>query len=82
MSSTQKLYELVHLARKALLSCHYSRAEKLLKQLHLEALKGKDAEMIKLATHALLECRRFHFLDILLDLKYIDPIQALRKDLS
>ncbi|GAH23720.1 unnamed protein product, partial [marine sediment metagenome] len=46
-----KLYELVHLARKALMSCHYSRAEKLMKQLHLEALKGKDVKMIELATH-------------------------------
>jgi len=82
MSPNQKLYELVHLARKALRSCHYARAEKLIKQFHLEALKSKNAEMIELATHALLECRRFRFLDVLHELERIDPIQAVRKDQS
>ncbi|GAJ04417.1 unnamed protein product [marine sediment metagenome] len=78
----KKLYELVHLARKALKSCHYSRAEKLIKQFHLEALKSKDAEIIELATYALIECRRFHFLSVLHELERIDPIQSLRKELS
>ncbi|GAH25428.1 unnamed protein product [marine sediment metagenome] len=78
----KKIYNLIHLARKALKTCHYSRAEKLIKQFHLEALKSKDVEMLELATHALLECRRFHFLDVLHELERIDPIQSLRKDLS
>ncbi|GAH24225.1 unnamed protein product [marine sediment metagenome] len=43
---------------------------------------AKNTEIIKLSSNALLECRRFHFLDVLHELNRIDPIQAKRKELS
>ncbi|GAH25746.1 unnamed protein product [marine sediment metagenome] len=82
MTNHQKLYDLVYLARRALASCHYARAEELIKQLFRESVKAKNTEIIKLSSNALLECRRFHFLDVLHELNRIDPIQAKRKELS
>lgn len=82
MTKYKKLYELVHLANRALANCHYHRAEKLIVQIILDAQKTNDDEIFKLAQQALTDCQRFHFLDVLRILKRIDPIQALRKDQS
>lgn len=82
MTNYKKLIDLVHLADRALSSCHYHRAEKLIIQIILDAQKANDDEIFKLAKQALIECQRFHFLDVLRILKRIDPIQSSRKDLS
>ena len=82
MTQYKKLYELVHLANRALVNCHYTRAEKLIVQIILDAQKANDDQIFELAKQALIDCQRFHFLDVLRILKKIDPIQAQRKDLS
>ncbi len=82
MTNYRKINELIHLAYRALVSCHYTRAEKLIIQILLEAQKAKDWVTFELAKKALTDCQRFHFLDVLRILKRIDPIQAQRKELS
>lgn len=82
MTNFRKLYELVHLAQRALSGCHYRRAEKLIEQILVEAQKANEDEIFELAEKALTDCRRYHFLNALHELKRIDPIQAQRKELS
>ncbi len=82
MSSTKKLYELIHLADRAMTTCHYNRAEKLFRQLMLEAFRTKDNKIIYEVSKAYIVCRQLHALDVLRILKRIDPLQAQRKDLS
>ncbi len=82
MSSTKKLYELIHLADRAMTTCHYNRAEKLFRQLMLEAFRTKDNKIICEVSKAYIVCRQLHALDVLRILKRIDPLQAQRKDLS
>ena len=82
MTSYRKLFALIHLAQKAMDTHHYTRAEKLLRQLLIESHKSKHTVIFKLAANALLETRRLHILEVLEILKRIDPIQAQRKDLS
>lgn len=82
MTNYKKLYNLIHLAHRALSSCHYHRAEKLIVQIIVDAEKANDTEIFELAKQALTNCQRFHFLDALRILKRIDPVQAQRKDLS
>ncbi|GAH90284.1 unnamed protein product, partial [marine sediment metagenome] len=82
MTKYKKLYELIHLADRAKANGNFPLAEKLIKQLFLETLKGRDARLIKLAANTLFEHRRLHIAHVLRILKRIDPIQAQRKDLS
>ncbi|MBA7668457.1 hypothetical protein ES703_76569 [subsurface metagenome] len=82
MTDYKKINDLIHLAYRALVSCHYTRAEKLIIQIILEAQKAKDWTTFELAKKALTDCQRFHFLNVLRTLKQIDPIQAKRKELS
>lgn len=82
MSSTQKMYELVHLADRAKANGNYTLAQKFIEQLFVEALKTKDARLITIAAEALFEHRRLHIANVLRDIKRIDPLQSLRKALS
>lgn len=80
--SLKKLYELIHQADQAKANDNYTLAEKFMKQLFIEALKSKDAKLIKHVAEALLEHRRLHIAHVLEILKRIDPIQSQRKGLS
>ncbi len=82
MTRYRKIFNLIHLAQQAMDTHHYTRAEKLLRQLLIESHEHKHARIFKLAENALLECRRLHILEVLGDIKHIDPLQALRKVLS
>ncbi|GAJ05054.1 unnamed protein product, partial [marine sediment metagenome] len=57
-------------------------AEKFIKQLFLETLKGKDSKLIRIAAETLFEHRRLHIAHVRKILKRIDPIQSQRKELS
>lgn len=82
MTDHKKINELVHLVNRAMATCHYARAEKLFRQLLMEAFESKDNKIIYEVSLALIECRRLRALEVLGILKRIDPIQAQRKVLS
>lgn len=82
MTNYKKLYELIHLTQHALNTCHYGRAEKLLRQMLKEAFATNDNHVISEISKTFLEYRRLRALEVLRILKRIDPIQAKRKELS
>ncbi len=82
MTNYKKMHELIYLADKAKANDNYYLAEKFIKQLFVETLKSKNARLIKVAAEALLEHRRLHITHVFKTLKRIDPLQALRKELS
>ncbi|GAJ23396.1 unnamed protein product, partial [marine sediment metagenome] len=73
MASYEKLHNLIHLANRAKANNNYTLAEKLMKQLFIEALKSKDATLIKHVAEALFEHRRLHIAHVFKILKRIDP---------
>ncbi|GAI71969.1 unnamed protein product [marine sediment metagenome] len=82
MTDYRKLYELMHLVDRAIDTCHYSRAEKLFRQLLTEAFESRDNKIIADVSIAFIGFRRHHAIETLKILKRIDPIQAQRKVLS
>jgi len=82
MTNYKKINELIHLADLAKANDNYILAEKFIKQLFVEALKSKDARLISTAAETLLEHRRLRIANVLRDIKRIDPLQSLRKELS
>lgn len=82
MINYEKINNLIHLADRAKANDNYTLAEKLMKQLFIEALKSKDTALITHVAEALFEHRRLHIAQVLKILKRIDPIQSQRKELS
>ncbi len=82
MVNYEKIHNLMHLADRAMRSCHYARAEKLFRQLLSEAFKSGDNNIIGHVSMAFMEYRRRRILEVLEILKRIDPIQSQRKELS
>lgn len=82
MTNYKKLQDLIYLTDRAKTNGNYTLAEKFIKQLFLEALKSRDARLIKLAADTLVQHRRLHIANVFRTLKRIDPIQAKRKKLS
>jgi len=82
MANYKKLYELAHLVDRAMTTYHYGRAERLCRQLLMEAFETENNKIIYGVSKALLECRRRRALEVLEILKRIDPIQSLQKELS
>jgi len=82
MTDYKKINNLIHLADQAMTNHHYPLAKKLLRQLLHEALESKDYRTAYLIGKAFGKCQDLHILDVLSDLKQIDPTQAQRKDLS
>jgi len=82
MTNYQKINELIHLVDRALNTDHYGRAEKLFRQLLKEAFESGDNKIISDVSMAFIGFRQTRAIETLKILKRIDPIQALRKDLS
>lgn len=82
MTNYEKIRELTHLVDRAMTTCHYGRAEKLLRQLLQEAFESGDTKIIAEISIAFTACRRLRALEVLEILKRIDPIQSIRKDQS
>ncbi len=82
MTNYRKINELIHLADRAMTTCHYGRAEKLFRQLLQEAFESGDNKIIAEVSRAFLVCRRLRALETYQILKRIDPLQSQRKELS
>ncbi|GAI71968.1 unnamed protein product [marine sediment metagenome] len=82
MTDYKKINNLIDLAHRAKTNGNFPLAEKFIKQLFLETLKGKDAKLISIAANTLIEHRRLHIAHVRKTLKRINPIQAKRKELS
>ncbi|GAI82230.1 unnamed protein product, partial [marine sediment metagenome] len=76
MTDHKKIDELIHLAQRAMDTCHYGRAEKLFRQLLQEAFESKDNKIIAEISIAFIRFRRVRAIETLKTLKRIDPIQA------
>ncbi len=82
MTNYRKINELIHLVDRAMTTCHYSRAEKLFRQLLQEAFESGDHKIIAEVSRAFLVCRRLRALETYEILKRVDPLQSQRKELS
>ncbi len=82
MRRYRKLYELTLLIEQAMLTEHFGRAEKLLRQALEEAFKTEDNKIIGNISYTFMTCRRIRVIKALEILKRIDPIQSQRRELS
>ncbi|GAI72532.1 unnamed protein product [marine sediment metagenome] len=82
MTNYTKIDNLIYLAHQAKDNGNFPLAEKFIKQLLLETLKGKDAKLIRIAAETLIEHRRLHIAHVHKILRRIDPIQSKQKELS